>query len=250
MGILKSVARDAGAPLKSVCGQNDFSCFDCVAGKTGVYVFQDRDTGTVLYAGQSEDLGYRVSQYYNPRDTTGGFGKNWRRENCARCKDKKACSGGEDCNFDSYKDLLRSAQVVFFYSEDGDVTKEKIDALEAFLLLSLRPRYDGRSMQMRLGRISEITDDEILDFVVSQDDNESIVGAGSKRRVHIDSATCGGRPRIRGTRIRVSDILDHLANSVSQAEILADFPDLREEDLKAALAFGARASDRSGAASG
>ncbi len=105
-------------------------------------------------------------------------------------------------------------------------------------------------MQMRIGRISETTDEEILNFVVGRDDDENIVGAGAERRIRIDSATCGGRPRILGTRIRVSDILDLLAHGVSQAEILADFPDLNEDDISAALAFGARASDRSGAASG
>ena len=48
--------------------------------------------------------------------------------------------------------------------------------------------------------------------------------------------------RFRGTRIRVSDILDMLAHGVSPAEILADHPCLGEADLEAALAFGAAAS--------
>lgn len=61
-------------------------------------------------------------------------------------------------------------------------------------------------------------------------------------RIHIDSAICGGRPHIRGTRVRVSDILDLLANGVSRSEILADYPYLSEADLSAALAFGAAAS--------
>ena len=53
---------------------------------------------------------------------------------------------------------------------------------------------------------------------------------------------CGGRPHIRGTRVRVSDLLDMLADGVSPSEILADYPYLREADLKAALAYGAAAS--------
>ena len=61
-------------------------------------------------------------------------------------------------------------------------------------------------------------------------------------RIHIDAAICGGRPHIRGTRVRVSDILDLLANGVSQSEILADYPYLSDADLSAALAFGAAAS--------
>jgi uncharacterized protein (DUF433 family) len=63
-----------------------------------------------------------------------------------------------------------------------------------------------------------------------------------QERIHVDAAICGGRPHIRGTRVRVSDILDMLANGVSQSEILADYPYLNEVDLRAALAFGAAAS--------
>ena len=62
-------------------------------------------------------------------------------------------------------------------------------------------------------------------------------------RVHIDSAICGGRPHIRGTRVRVSDILDLLANGVLPSDIVADYPYLSEADLSAALAFGAAASE-------
>ena len=49
----------------------------------------------------------------------------------------------------------------------------------------------------------------------------------------------GGKPCIRGLRITVYDVLDYLASGMTEAEILADFPDLRAEDLRAALAFAA-----------
>jgi uncharacterized protein (DUF433 family) len=62
-------------------------------------------------------------------------------------------------------------------------------------------------------------------------------------RVTFDPEVCGGRPTIRGMRIRVSDILELLAAGVSEAEILADFPDLEVEDIRAALVFAASASD-------
>ncbi len=62
-------------------------------------------------------------------------------------------------------------------------------------------------------------------------------------RICIDQAICGGRPHIRGTRVRVSDILSMLAEGASQRQILADYPYLAAEDLKAALAFGAAASE-------
>ena len=61
-------------------------------------------------------------------------------------------------------------------------------------------------------------------------------------RVHVDPSICGGRPHIRGTRVRVSDILDLLASGAAQSEILADYPYLREADVRAALAFGAAAT--------
>ena len=48
---------------------------------------------------------------------------------------------------------------------------------------------------------------------------------------------CGGRPCIRGMRIRVCDVLDMLAESVNVTEILEDFPDLEMEDIQACLAF-------------
>ncbi len=51
---------------------------------------------------------------------------------------------------------------------------------------------------------------------------------------------CGGKPCIRGMRIRVSDILEMLAENVSISEILADFPDLEPQDIQASLLFAAR----------
>jgi uncharacterized protein (DUF433 family) len=60
------------------------------------------------------------------------------------------------------------------------------------------------------------------------------------RRIVIDPAICGGRPTIRGTRIRASDILEMLAGGTSQAEILKDFDELERDDVKAAILFAAR----------
>ncbi len=48
-----------------------------------------------------------------------------------------------------------------------------------------------------------------------------------------------GKPCVRGLRITVADVLDYLASGMSDEEILADFPDLELEDLKACLAFAA-----------
>ena len=49
----------------------------------------------------------------------------------------------------------------------------------------------------------------------------------------------GGKPCIRGLRITVYDVLDYLASGMTQEEILDDFPDLTQEDIKACLAFAA-----------
>ena len=59
-------------------------------------------------------------------------------------------------------------------------------------------------------------------------------------RITSDPAKCGGRPCIRGMRIRVIDILEMLANNVPAAQILDDFPDLEGEDIQASLLFAAR----------
>lgn len=54
---------------------------------------------------------------------------------------------------------------------------------------------------------------------------------------------CGGRPCIRGMRIRVSDILEMLSENVSTTEILEDFPDLEAEDIQACLLFAAKRTE-------
>ena len=59
------------------------------------------------------------------------------------------------------------------------------------------------------------------------------------KRITIDPAQCGGRPCIRGMRIRVKDVLDMLAEGTPAEEILADYPDLEPEDIRACLAFAA-----------
>lgn len=62
-------------------------------------------------------------------------------------------------------------------------------------------------------------------------------------RITFDPEQCGGRPCIRGMRIRVKDILDMLAGGATESEILADFPYLEAEDIKASLAYAAAQVD-------
>lgn len=62
-------------------------------------------------------------------------------------------------------------------------------------------------------------------------------------RITLDPGKCGGKPCIRGMRIRVSDLLEMMGEGVSMEEILADFPDLERDDILASLQFAARRSD-------
>ncbi|MHB8901755.1 MAG: DUF433 domain-containing protein [Thermoguttaceae bacterium] len=59
------------------------------------------------------------------------------------------------------------------------------------------------------------------------------------KRISIDPNVCFGRPCIRGTRIWVSLVIDNLAEGVSEAELLAAYPQLQPEDIRAALSFAA-----------
>ena len=62
-------------------------------------------------------------------------------------------------------------------------------------------------------------------------------------RITVNPRQCGGRPCIRGMRIRVIDILEWLAAVLSFEQILKELPDLELEDIKAALLYAVRKLD-------
>lgn len=62
-------------------------------------------------------------------------------------------------------------------------------------------------------------------------------------RITIEPEKCGGRPCLRGLRIRVKDVLDLLSHGASHAEIIEDHPGLEEDDIRAALAWAAAQAD-------
>jgi uncharacterized protein (DUF433 family) len=62
-------------------------------------------------------------------------------------------------------------------------------------------------------------------------------------RITVNPEQCGGRPCIRGMRIRVIDVLDLLAAGLSTEQILEEMPDLEAEDIQAALQYAARSLD-------
>lgn len=62
-------------------------------------------------------------------------------------------------------------------------------------------------------------------------------------RITIDDAQCGGRPCVRGMRIRVTDVLELLSSGATFDEILDDYPYLEREDILASIEYAARQTD-------
>ena len=62
-------------------------------------------------------------------------------------------------------------------------------------------------------------------------------------RITVDPEQCGGRPCIRGMRIRVSDVLDLLAAGMSSADLLKEMPDLELDDISVCLQYVSKMED-------
>ncbi len=62
-------------------------------------------------------------------------------------------------------------------------------------------------------------------------------------RITVDPDQCGGRPCVRGMRIRLTDVLDLFAAGLTPSQILAEMPDLEEADLKACLQYASKRID-------
>ncbi len=62
-------------------------------------------------------------------------------------------------------------------------------------------------------------------------------------RITVDPEQCGGRPCIRGMRIRVTDVLDLLANGLTPEQVVEELPDLEPEDIAACLRFASQRLD-------
>jgi uncharacterized protein (DUF433 family) len=71
----------------------------------------------------------------------------------------------------------------------------------------------------------------------------SVNVSGLLSRISSDPTICSGRPCIKGTRMRVADIVEAIAHGASQQELLADFDYLTDEDIAAALLYAARATE-------
>lgn len=79
--------------------------------------------------------------------------------------------------------------------------------------------------------------------IESQASNLESMNIERLKRITVEQGKCGGRPCIRGLRMRVSDILDLLAAGASFEEILADYPSLERDDIVAAIEYAAHQTD-------
>jgi uncharacterized protein (DUF433 family) len=73
--------------------------------------------------------------------------------------------------------------------------------------------------------------------------SEDLTVSALADRITVDPQQCGGRPCVRGLRIRVTDVLDLLASGLSPAQVIDELPDLELEDVSACLRFASRRLD-------
>lgn len=137
---------------------------------------------------------------------------------------------GKDGEFDG-RTTERVLAEWFTTLEPGSrLERELADALRAFLA-----GY-GKTPGAR-ARINVPADDVAIP-------NRATVNADDLlNRISSDPAICGGRPCIKGTRMRVADIVEAIAQGANKEELLADFDYLTENDIAAALLYAARATE-------
>ncbi len=156
-----------------------------------------------------------------------GYAANTAKAHLERCKHRDSR--------DTEKTLKR-----WFETAPQDLGVELRGALSAFLEKHERP---GPNRKANIHVLKEAS----ASVAILGEASANVADAASPKvleRIAVDAAVCGGRPHIRGTRVRVCDILELLAAGAPQSDILADYPYLSEADLRAALAYGAAASER------
>lgn len=110
--------------------------------------------------------------------------------------------------------------------------RELIEALEEFLA-----RFGSRPRSKCTIRV--ILENEAAAALMPRPNNDQALRA----RISSDPRICGGRPCIKGTRMRVADIVEAIAEGVTKEQLLADFDYLTADDVAAALRYAARATD-------
>lgn len=88
-----------------------------------------------------------------------------------------------------------------------------------------------------------MTEPDIAAFLKAHGVSMAGVDGHLEDRITVDPEKCGGRPCIRGLRIRVSDVLDLLAAGLSREAVLEELPDLEAADIDAALRFASKRID-------
>ncbi|HEX5006974.1 MAG TPA: DUF433 domain-containing protein [Hyphomonadaceae bacterium] len=90
----------------------------------------------------------------------------------------------------------------------------------------------------RINKPKEMLAGDTVQHRWSEDRNEELL-----KRISVDRQICGGRPCIKGTRMRVVDIVEAIAQGATRDELLEDFDYLTADDIAAALLYAARAAD-------
>jgi len=93
------------------------------------------------------------------------------------------------------------------------------------------------------GYLDLSSDRSYLEIQLTAEVREAMRDAELLGRITIDPEQCGGRPCIRGMRLRVLDVLELLAAGETQEQILADYPYLEPDDISASLLYAARQLD-------
>lgn len=242
---------DAGAPLegKEEKGSNDYSHFDCVKGYKGVYAFQCKNTGEILYVGEAgakakakdRYLPDRVKQHYSRGKTGGNFPINWRSINCSECRGDRDCDGNGGCQFTTYEDLLRNSIIIFFCFDDKCTPVESIFALEYTLKFLFLPKYDKEIMEMNKGNMDVMYICNAMQLIANNE-MKSCITEGYR---YTEQTSIIGH--IDGSRHKISYILRLLAAGMSPVGMLANHLALSEEDLSTVKAFVDAISERSDA---
>lgn len=115
-------------------------------------------------------------------------------------------------------------------------------ALEFFLISRLNPPHNSIYTGYSSYKLDDPHEDGEIDLVPLAQMKEMKM-PDLKSRITVNPKQCGGRPCIRGMRIRVVDVLDLFAAGLSAEQILEELPDLEKADLQAALQYAARKID-------
>ena len=164
------IVEDAGKPFADDVNINTqesfcFDCFNPIENQKGVYVFQEKNTGEVLYVGQggfgrTEDsewsLRNRVEQHYSRRNTAANFRINWAKSNCDECgkEGNKKCLADDNnflnnsnkCPFPCYLKTISHSRVIFFCicnNDNAALLKQQACELENWLGCCLHSKYSS-----------------------------------------------------------------------------------------------------------